>query len=67
MVHRITYDPMKGRAVRHPGDRFIARVCARCKRPGGTVSFRYVIDGTWKRDYFHPHCFKVEISDKEQR
>ena len=45
-------------------ERFTVRVCAACRRAGGTASFRYVKDGAWKRDYFHPHCFKRFVATR---
>ncbi len=37
--------------------KFVARVCARCGKPGGTIAFRFDRNGKAERDYFHPSCF----------
>lgn len=36
----------------------ISRICLICGKDKGTLAFRYYQDKGWKRDYFHPRCFK---------
>lgn len=39
---------------------FVERVCARCGKPGSLMAFRFQRDGAWRRDYYHPACFRLE-------
>lgn len=41
-----------------------ARVCTLCGKPKGCFSFRFVRDGVWVRDYFHPPCFAKMQAEK---
>jgi hypothetical protein len=45
--------------------KLIPRTCFACGKGMGTVSMRYVCAGVWKRDYFHPTCFKRFLKDRK--
>lgn len=44
---------------------FVARVCAYCSKPKGTLAFRWKSEAGTQRAYFHPKCFKKFLLSQE--